>query len=91
MISLAGLGLSGCEKTIPTITMQKESKELNQEPQYSVKRVAVFADDLAMYNKRGIYEITDEQTRKRYLGVSGIGITEIGVIQSEHVRQELER
>jgi hypothetical protein len=92
MISLAGLGLVGCEKAVgPTITMQTETKELNQEPQYSVKRVGTFADNLAYGGKRGIYEITNERTKKKYLGVSGIGIIEPVILQGYRTVLEVER
>ena len=79
MILGAGLGLAGCNSTQPTMNMQKENTQLKKtESRYTIKRVGVFEDDLAYENKRGIYEITDEQTKKEYLGVSGIGITELG-------------
>jgi len=89
---IAGLGLTGCD-SVPqaTIDMQLENKEFNQKPIYSVKRVGVFADNLAYMGKRGIYEITDEKNNKKYLGVSGIGIIERGVVQSEHFRMDFER
>lgn len=76
MIGLAALGFSGCEKKIPS-TIPMQSEELNQETLYSVKRVGVFEDNLAYDGKRGIYEITNNQTNEKYMGVSGIGITEI--------------
>lgn len=44
----------------------------------SVQRLAVFEDDLAYNNRRGIYIITDHKTKKSYLGISGIGISEVG-------------
>ncbi len=43
-----------------------------------LKRVAVFEDNLAYEGKRGIYEVRDTETGVVYLGVSGIGITELG-------------
>jgi len=89
---VAGLGLFGCEQTTcPTITMQREGSELNQKPQYSVKRVDVFADDFAYGGRRGIYEITDEQTNKKYLGVSGIGITQLEMQAHGRIMEVYER
>ena len=94
LIGLAGLGLglslSGCEKSVvPTINMQTENQtenqDQNQESRYSVKRVDVFEDGLAYGNQRGIYEITDKQTNKKYLGVSGIGISEVLLIQKGRI------
>jgi len=58
--------------------MKTESAiNLEQNSRYEIRRVAVFDDDLASDGKRGIYEIIDTQTEKVYLGVSGIGITEL--------------
>jgi len=85
MAGIVGLGLfclgtDDCErpKEEPQVTLQKENKEEKTEAGYRVKRVAVFNDDLAYHGKRGIYLITDEATSRTYLGVSGIGITEVG-------------
>jgi len=85
------LVLAGCDfEPMPTIQMEKEAwvestnqtgqveRYQKQSPKYDVKRVAVFDDDLAYNSKRGIYEITDKETGKTYIGVSGIGITERG-------------
>ncbi len=71
--------LSGC-KPSPTVEMKKESdSQLKTESSgYSITRVAVFEDDLAYNERRGIYEITDNNTGKKYIGISGIGICEVG-------------
>ncbi len=79
---LGGLSalLSGCSPD-PTIEMKTETHlplEAESNPNYSVTRVAVFKDNLAYGDLRGIYEIVDVKTGKKYLGVSGIGICEIG-------------
>jgi hypothetical protein len=81
-VGLIGLSILGCGPK-PTIKMrtETESKEMvnsREGSRYSIKRVAVFEDDLAYENKRGIYEIIDNKTGHTYLGVSGIGITELG-------------
>ena len=74
---LAGMiFLVGCRPNA-TIIMQKK-EQLNTESQYNVTRVEVFEDELAYGGKRGIYEIIDQRTGKKYLGVSGIGISELG-------------
>lgn len=44
----------------------------------TVERIAVIADSLAYDDKRGVYVIRDKQTGREYIGVSGIGITEVG-------------
>ena len=79
LTGLALLSLIGCGPKA-TIKMKDETM-INIEqasPRYEVKRVAVFKDELAYNEKRGIYEILDKETGKTYFGISGIGITEVG-------------
>ncbi len=78
--ALSGLCLTiaGCAPD-PTIRMKTEPDSMfsmQNDEKYEVKRVAVFKDNLAYQNRRGIYEITNKKTGKTYFGVSGIGITE---------------
>lgn len=44
----------------------------------TVERIGVFKDDLAYGDRRGVYIIRDTQTGREYIGVSGIGISELG-------------
>jgi hypothetical protein len=78
VIALTGLAaiLSGCAPS-PTMFMSDET-QVQDNQRYEVKRVAVFRDTIAYDDVRGIYEITDKETGKTYIGVSGIGITEKG-------------
>ena len=50
----------------------------NQGTRFTVERVGVIEDDLAYNNRRGIYVLTDRQTDKQYVGMSGVGISELG-------------
>lgn len=50
----------------------------NTEARVQISRIHVFQDDLAYENQRGIYIITDNKTGKEMIGISGIGITEVG-------------
>ena len=43
-----------------------------------VKRIGVIEDDRAYCNRRGIYIIKDKDSGKEFIGVSGIGISELG-------------
>lgn len=45
---------------------------------FEIERVGVFRDDLAYNDKRGIYVIRDQHTGREYLGISGVGISELG-------------
>ena len=49
---------------------------------FKVERVGVFSDGLAYGEKRGIYVITDTKTGQEFVGVSGVGISELGRHQS---------
>jgi hypothetical protein len=43
-----------------------------------VTRIGVFRDSLAYNAKRGVYVIRDKQTGREYVGISGVGISEVG-------------
>lgn len=49
-----------------------------QSDRFKVKRVAVFEDASAYNSKRSIFIITDTKTGAEYVGVSGVGISELG-------------
>ncbi len=44
----------------------------------TVERIGVFRDDLAYNERRGVYVIRDKASGREFIGVSGIGITEVG-------------
>jgi hypothetical protein len=45
---------------------------------FSVVRVGVIKDDLAYHDRRGIYLIKDNVTGKEFVGLSGVGVSELG-------------
>lgn len=47
-------------------------------PRIEITKIEVITDRLAYDNKRGVYLIKDTKTGIEYLGVSGIGISELG-------------
>lgn len=47
-------------------------------PRFNVTRVGVFRDDLAYNDRRGVYVIVDTKTGREFVGVSGVGISELG-------------
>jgi hypothetical protein len=79
---LALVMLAGCVPSPePTIAMQKappEAPVFTNDPRFTVVRVAVFEDEIAYGDRRGIYIITDTQTGREFVGVSGVGISETG-------------
>lgn len=44
----------------------------------SLVRIQTYTDDLAYRGTRGVYVIQDSQTGKEFIGVSGVGIAEVG-------------
>jgi hypothetical protein len=81
-LCLAGLlFLAGCAPTQPDTTL-KVSHPVSPGapgagPKFRIERVGVFGDALAWRGLRGIYVLTDTTTGKQWVGVSGIGITEV--------------
>ena len=69
-------------KTDPKSTIEMKDVCDAKECRFKVDMVAKFDDNLAYDGIRGIYVIVDKQTKKEYVGVSGIGISELG---SHHV------
>lgn len=57
----------------------------------SVNRIGIFEDSVAYRSKRGIYLITDTKTGTEYIGVSGIGISELGTHRQGKQNVEDER
>ena len=80
--SVLTVGLGGCGPS-PDMPMHSQTRDakkvtVKDNARATVTRIGVFEDDLAYDSKRGVYLIRDEKTGKEYLGVSGIGISELG-------------
>jgi hypothetical protein len=58
---------------------------------FNVERVGVFRDDLAYDGVRGVYVITQTSTGRQWVGVSGVGISELGAQSTGKVIVEYER
>jgi hypothetical protein len=72
---LAALALTGCEPPPNETTMEVV---IGKSERFRVEQVGSFDDSLAYHWRRGIYVITDTQTGREYVGVSGVGISEVG-------------
>jgi len=57
----------------------------------TVERIDVVNDTLAYNGARGIYLIRDSQTGQEFIGVSGVGVAELGDHQSGKTRARDER
>lgn len=87
LMIIAALALAGCGPD-PT---QGMDTPLSSDGRFEIKRVAVVDDGLAYGDRRGIYVLTDTQTGTEYVGVSGVGISEVGSHQSGKARMTDER
>ena len=94
ILAIAAIILAGCEYR------PGYEQDVNQRPQdiayqsnnrFKVERVGVFADSLAYGDKRGIYVITDTETNQEFIGVSGVGISELASHQSGKTQMRDER
>lgn len=82
---LAALSLTGCNEE-PTQQMQiRRTQEWSPDqlpvadnPRVDVTRIGVVRDSLAYENRRGIYLIRDNETGREWIGLSGVGIAEVG-------------
>lgn len=49
-----------------------------EETRFKVIRAAEFRDDTSYHGTRRIYVIIDHQTEKEFIGITGVGVAEIG-------------
>ena len=59
-------------------TMAVSSQLSSDSDSIKVTKMSEFRAALAYDNWRGVYLIQDQQTGKEYIGISGIGISEVG-------------
>lgn len=87
------VALAGCGPE-PTMGMGVTSTVPNSwesNPRFSVARVGVFKDDIAYDGRRGIYVVIDNKTGQEFVGVSGVGIAELGAHNAGKTRVQDER
>lgn len=64
---------------------------IDGEARFTLVRVTEFSDSFAYHDKRAAYILTDKQTGAQFVGVSGIGIVELGshkAGKNNHVEDE---
>lgn len=82
-LGMSCLALVGCSCDDNYATKQLNNLSSSSDTQrFSIVHVSTFVDWLAYNSKRGIYIITDSYTGKEYVGVSGVGISELGSHQA---------
>jgi hypothetical protein len=80
-VATAVITLSGCDDTPLRNVDAAEANNgevFTTTGRVSVTRIDQVSDRLAYGGIRGIYVIRDNETGTEYIGVSGIGITEVG-------------
>ncbi|HFN3784855.1 TPA: hypothetical protein ACHFQM_004392 [Enterobacter hormaechei] len=79
-IVIFSLLLSACDSgPEPAKSTMAVSSQLSSDAdRIKVTKMSEFRDTLAYDNWRGVYLIQDQQTGKEYIGISGIGISEVG-------------
>jgi hypothetical protein len=80
LLATAAAGLFGCgqHESTPSPVVFEQEISAEAATKVEVRLVGKFHDDLAYQDERGVYRIIDHETGKQYLGVSGIGIVEVG-------------
>lgn len=80
LLIFAAIPLAACiEPSDEYLQRQKmQSMTIQTDDRFEVKRTAVIFDSIAYRNQRGIYLIRDKKTGKEYVGLSGVGVSEIG-------------
>lgn len=89
IILAAALALAGCgqpesgEVQVDTYQQQRDAAKpvsvtAATQDRLIVERVQIIRDKLAYNERRGLYVIRDTQTGKEYVGLSGVGIAELG-------------
>ena len=81
LILIVILSMVGCSPAITPGELKSSKTEIPlpvETSRFRVHLVQVFDDPLAYNGQRGVYIIRDELNRKEYVGLSGIGISELG-------------
>lgn len=88
IVVLALLFLVSCDEPVQTDDPMevKTQAVLNAEGgnRIKVEQLAYFKDDLAYHGWRKVYVVTDTKTGKKYFGVTGVGIAEVGEHTEQH-------
>ena len=72
------LFLASCSPETADTTLKTEKPPAANEGRAQVTRIGIFDDPLAYNGKRGIYLVRDTTTGKEFIGISGVGIAELG-------------
>lgn len=83
IIALSAVLLSGCnEEHLASQTLVNDIGQSAAGNRFVLTRVGIVNDSQAYHGERGIYILKDTQTGREYVGVSGVGISELGSHQA---------
>lgn len=91
------MALIGCteeyklQHSVPVSSINVETPNVVQKKRIEVKLIQKMTDYLAYNDIRGVYLIKDNLTGQEFIGISGIGISELGSHQSGKTTKEDER
>lgn len=74
----AALCISGCDSQPVDRELPAPRYTDGNATRFKVRQVQLVEDPIAYNARRGVYIITDTDTGAEYIGVSGIGISELG-------------
>jgi len=79
LMAIVCCGVMGCKPEVDTpMNVEVPPKTTAENRRIQVTRIGVIEDTLAYGSLRGIYIIKDTVTGKEYVGISGVGISELG-------------
>ncbi|WP_066570348.1 hypothetical protein [Snodgrassella sp. CFCC 13594] len=81
VVICAAFVLAGCDEQPSAGTLQQREAQtitIGKNDRFTVKRIQIINDGMAYNGERGIYLLSDKKTGNEYVGISGIGISELG-------------
>ena len=90
-LSACGVQTSDSNMQLVDSTSPQASPQVTNSTRFKVEIVGKFNDDLAYNHERGVYILHDTVSGKDFVGVSGVGISEIGSHLSGKIFVEDER
>jgi hypothetical protein len=88
LILIAALFLAACDQK-PDAALIDSTVSTADTGRFQVKEMARFRDSDAYNNSRKIFLITDKDSGKEFIGVSGVGISEVGTHTYSNGKQVL--
>jgi hypothetical protein len=80
LTSISGCNFPPPSAQAPEISLTEGSPEevAAAGSRFQIHKEATFRDELSYHRERAVYILTDTETGKQYVGISGVGISELG-------------